>query len=1292
MVQSIEEARRRQHSSAGAAGRVPPHNLEAEESLLGAMLLSRDAIVDAVQICDTDDFYKPAHGHVYDAIRSLYAQGEPVDPVTVSDELRRAGLLEAIGGPATLITLQASTPATSNAGRYARIVEEHSLLRRLIAVAGEIAEIGYQVPEDVEAAVDQAETMVFEVAQRRVTDSTKQLRDLLEEQLDRLETLFERGESITGVPTGYRDLDEQLAGLQPSNLIVVGARPSMGKCLAASTILYDPATGAPRTMAEMYARGAAGEPVEVVSLDGHHQLEVRTPSAFVDDGVKPVYRVRTRLGREVCTTMSHPFLTPTGWRPLADITVGTRVAVPRELPIFGHETMDDSEVVLLAYLLGDGGITGTSPLFTNGSPVIVDDLRRQASAFGVDVREVVDPQRTASFRLVGRQHGSNPLIDALRYHGLMGCSSHDKFVPEAIFRLPREQATLFLNRLFATDGSAWWCSSGYGRISYSSVSGPLIRGVQHLLLRFGLNARIRRRLIKYRGTRRPSYELELMGAEEIMQFAREINIFSKETDVAFLVNRVRRTGLGYSRDSIPVEVWDDILIAKGDRSWADISQAAGKPRHHNWHVGKRAPRRQTVGLLAATIVDDRLASLAASAIYWDEIVAIDFDGDQQVYDLTVPDDHNFVAADVFVHNTSFALGVVAHAAMQAHVPVLLFSLEMSHLEITQRLLCAEAKVDASRMRNGRLLDSDWPKISHAIGRLGEAPIFIDDNPAVTVMDIRAKARRLKSREGLGLVVVDYLQLMSGRQRAENRQVEISEISRNLKILARELEVPVVALSQLSRGLEMRADKRPMLADLRECLTGDTTVLDVKTGRRVRLDEAHRSGEALTVASLNKDLRLAPAAASRVFASGVKPVFRVRTTSGREIRASANHPLLTINGWRRVDEVGVGTEIAVPRIVATEGSSSFHPELARMLGYLISDGSYVNQRAVSFTNGDPEVVADAVSIVERHFGFTPRNHPHWSGTPSIDLSIPGGYGPGKNPVIAWLKELGIHGQKGVGKRVPAALFEAAPEVAAELVSGLWAGDGTIVMRENRFVARYTSVSRGLLFDIQHLLLRLGVLSRVTPPTRHTKSTVDIASVTIEGKEQVSAFCGAVGIVGRKGVRRGLALQWANNGQRNPHTDRLPIEVLELVYQARERAGLTITQLGRRCHQGKRPCRADLAIVAAMTEDRSLAALAESDIHWDRIVSIEPDGEEMTYDLIVPDGHNFVANDFIVHNSGAIEQDADVVMFLYRDDHYNPESSDRGTVEVIVAKHRSGPTGTARLVFREQFTQFANMAKV
>jgi replicative DNA helicase len=276
-----------------------------------------------------------------------------------------------------------------------------------------------------------------------------------------------------------------------------------------------------------------------------------------------------------------------------------------------------------------------------------------------------------------------------------------------------------------------------------------------------------------------------------------------------------------------------------------------------------------------------------------------------------------VGARPSMGKTAFALGLVAHAAMERRLPVLLFSLEMSHLELAQRLLCAEARVDATRMRNGRLLEADWPKISTAIGHLGEAPIFIDDNPNVTVMDIRAKARRMKSREGLGLVVVDYLQLMSGRTTAENRQVEVSEISRGLKILARELEVPVVALSQLSRNLEMRADKRPVLADLREsgCMPASTRLLRADNGQEVTLGELVLSQEQPLVWSLNDDWEMEPRRLVKAFPSGVKPVYRLRLASGYEVEATANHQFRTVTGWTRLDQLARGDHLAVPRRIS-----------------------------------------------------------------------------------------------------------------------------------------------------------------------------------------------------------------------------------------------------------------------------------------------------------------------------------------------------------------------------------------
>src|SRR4051794_8395516 len=222
------------------AGRVSPHNLQAEESLLGAMLLARDAIAAASEVVRPADFYKPAHVHIFDAILSLYGSGEPVDPITVADELTRAGTLEMIGGPGALVALQANAPAISNAGRYGRIIEELAVLRRMIGAAGEIAELGYSMPDDVTKAVDSAESMIFDLAQHRNAGTTATIRQLLEQSLDRLEQLYERGESITGTPTGYLDLDELLSGLQPNALVVVGARPAMGKALALDTPLPTP--------------------------------------------------------------------------------------------------------------------------------------------------------------------------------------------------------------------------------------------------------------------------------------------------------------------------------------------------------------------------------------------------------------------------------------------------------------------------------------------------------------------------------------------------------------------------------------------------------------------------------------------------------------------------------------------------------------------------------------------------------------------------------------------------------------------------------------------------------------------------------------------------------------------------------------------------------------------------------------------------------------------------------------------------------------------------------------------
>jgi replicative DNA helicase len=374
---------------------IPPQNLDAEESVLGAMMLSPGAIGAVSEILDAGDFYRESHGKIYRAALALYARGEPVDAITLVDELEQRGELEDAGGRSRVHELAALVPASANAGHYARIVREMATLRGLIRAGSEISQLGWERIGEPADLVDRAEQIVFDLSQSRVSTEFSHIETLLKESFERITALYEAGQEITGVPAGFRDVDRLTSGFQPGNLVIVAARPSMGK-----------------------------------------------------------------------------------------------------------------------------------------------------SAFG--------------------------------------------------------------------------------------------------------------------------------------------------------------------------------------------------------------------------------------------------------------------------------LCIAANIAIRHQVPIALFTLEMSKAEVTQRLMCSEAKVESQRLRSGKLAPDDWPRLTAACDKLAKAPIYVDDTGSITMMEIRSKARRLKSKEPtLGLIIVDYLQLMTSGASVENRVQEVSQISRNLKILARDLDVPILAMSQLSRAVEQRHDKRPILSDLRE---------------------------------------------------------------------------------------------------------------------------------------------------------------------------------------------------------------------------------------------------------------------------------------------------------------------------------------------------------------------------------------------------------------------------------------------------------------------------------------------
>ncbi len=863
--------------------RTPPQDVAAEQSVLGGMMLSKDAIADVIEVLRSTDFYRPAHELVFDAVLELYGRGEPADAVTVSDELTKKGTLGRVGGAPYLHTLISSVPTAANAGYYARIVRERAVLRRLVEAGTKIVQLGYATTGgDVDDIVNAAQAEVYQVTERRTSEDYLPIGQLIEPTVDEIEAAGHRGEGMIGVPTGFADLDRLTNGLHPGQMIVLAARPAIGK-----------------------------------------------------------------------------------------------------------------------------------------------------STLGLDIA------RSASIR-----------------HGL------------------------------------------------TSV---------------------------------------------------------------------------------------------------------------------------------------------------------------------------------------------------------IFSLEMSRTEITMRMLSAEAKIPLQKLRQGRLEDTDWTKMARTMGDLSDAPLFIDDSPNMSLMEIRAKCRRLKQRHDLKIVVIDYLQLMSSGKRVESRQQEVSEFSRALKLLAKELEVPVIAISQLNRGPEQRTDKKPQMSDLREsgCLTGDTRLLRADTGAEVSLSELYLSGATdVPVWSLDDSLRYVRRHLTHVFATGMKPVFRMTLASGKQVRATANHPFLTYDGWQRLDELRNGTRIGVPRHVpAPESVSTWSDDKVVLLAHLTGDGSFVRRQPLRYASIDEANLAAVEAAAAREFGITAARDDHPAArVTTLRLPAPFHLTHGRrNPIAAWLDELGLFGLRSHEKFVPAEVFSLPKRQIRLFLHHLWATDGSVTVNTRQRGGRvyYASTSRQLVDDLARLLLRFGISARLG---RTRKAGYrDGWTLDVSGAQDQKWFLEQIGVHGARGSQAAALLQVLAGIVPNTNVDTVPSEVWHRVREVLAEKGMSHrtfaasmgTAFSGSTMWKRAPSRERLGRVATLLDDEQLQIMAVNDLLWDEVVAVEPDGEEMVFDATVVGTHNFVANGIAAHNS--IEQDADMVILLHREDAYERESPRAGEADFIVAKHRNGPTDTITVAFQGHYSRFVDMAQ-
>jgi replicative DNA helicase len=885
--------------------RQPPQDIQAEQSVLGGMLLSKDAIADVVEVLRSGDFYRPAHQIIYDTVLDLYGRGEPADPVTVAAELTRSGQLMRVGGAPYIHTLMSSVPTAANAGYYAEIVAERAVLRRLVEAGTRIVQLGYGAASgqggDVDEVVDRAQAEIYDVTERRMSEDYVRLEQLLQGTMDEIDAISSRGGASIGVPTGFAELDQITNGLHGGQMIVVAARPAIGKALALDTPLPTPSGWT--TMGEVRVGDelidADGRPTRVVGAtevlhdrpcyeltfsdgttivaDAQHQWRTTTRAArraaaerrssrhywthaaiervdavataaparpdrpvtmrALTADVGPEFRhVPHTVGRMVGSTGRVPVeaagahrgyrwhapayssreitaaLTERVCRPAGDWAAGDWAAAEHE-PILTTEQiaatlrpptddrrwnhavtvaaplrLPDRDLPLAPYTLGAwlGDGASTSASLTSADPEILDAIR-------------ADGYRVTAARGNPRYRIQLPPAAEIAARPCVVCG--EEFVPRPVQVRTCGRSCGGRARVVSAPVPPAACpdcggaAAGLRRCQachddHGSVLGILrsmgVLGDKHIPGAYLRASEAQRRALLAGLLDTDGTVTKAGGAVELA-----------------LTNRRLAEGA------------HELILSLGYRATLRTEPVIG-----------RSAASSTCYMINFTPTDPvfRLSRKAARCVTATRSTGVRYIvGARQVPSVPVRcvqvdnADHLYLASRSMIptHNSTLGLDFARSCSIKNGLTSVIFSLEMSRSEITMRLLSAEAKVALHHMRSGHMSDDDWARLARRMGEVADAPLYIDDSPNLTMMEIRAKARRLRQRNDLRLVVIDYLQLMTSGKRVESRQQEVSEFSRSLKLLAKELEVPVVGISQLNRGPEQRQDKKPMLSDLRE---------------------------------------------------------------------------------------------------------------------------------------------------------------------------------------------------------------------------------------------------------------------------------------------------------------------------------------------------------------------------------------------------------------------------------------------------------------------------------------------
>ena len=727
-------------------GKLQPQAIELEEAVLGALLLDSEVLDTISKDLSEDLFYKEQNQIISNAILSLYKKNDRVDILTVSQELKRLGQLELVGGSFYVSSLTNRIASSANIEYHVKILQQQSLKRSAIRFCTNTIKKAYDDSEDVfdlyaELQMD-ADNSIKDVMHYEVSSISKIHQKNMEESRE----IAENG-SKSGVECGLDLVDDITSGWQKTDLIILAGRPSMGKFLKNSSLVYTPKGHIQIGDAKVGEKilGSDGKPYSIIGVFPQGKKDVYRiyfdDNTFVDSGLIHQWEVSTRADRRVSYKSDKKKVSVLNTEDMIGSVLCSDGRNNYSIRLCSPLNFKKSKTIIDPYLLGvylgDGYTTANYVGFSNTE---IDVVNKIQNLLPIEDR-LKDLKNNKDYIVFSKTKQKRSLLSSLIGKiGLHRKKSHEKFIPKNYLYNSIDVRVSLLQGLVDTDGFV--TTKGRNAIEYSTVSAQLRDDILELVRGLGGKA---------------TYQ-EKQGA------------YTKKGE-RFETKKYYRMYLSLPKEIVPVS------------SKKHLAKYKNTKQYHSKFITK--------------------------------IEKMDYQEEMTCISVDAPDCLYITDGYTLTHNTACAISMIIHPSIEKDVPVAIFSLEMSNAQLGGRIESYLSGVDVGKIIKKQLDLGDVSYIENACKKLNTAPLYIDDTPNISLTELKSKARRLHREKGIKLIVIDYLQLMRSGLNIQNREQEIAEISKGLKALAKELDIPIIALSQLSRGVEGRTDKKPQLSDLRE---------------------------------------------------------------------------------------------------------------------------------------------------------------------------------------------------------------------------------------------------------------------------------------------------------------------------------------------------------------------------------------------------------------------------------------------------------------------------------------------